>query len=295
MLRLRRTLLGFLLLLGTLGAIAFGVSGSLASARDDVPGLEKQLAACRHDLAEDSQALATSNQILALAIKKKVVLVKSGFGVLLPISVEQARDVLIMQFVAGRITKAQLVNGLANLARAAASTVKTLIQIRDEDREARDKTAARCAEIAKKLKEAQQENPQPSETGAFPGGTATKLTLTLEGKTVVTDLKSNHQTPDHSAVAITHKSDGSTLSGSVGLNGSLPDGWEVVVYSASNKTGLQSRQHGPGEFEVPPPWVGFDASAAVDAYVCPNTSKWADGKGCTPSAQAQIDINWVKP
>ncbi len=284
---------------GFVAGVSVAVSAALASggqaqrpsaARADVPTLQKQLAQCRKDLVQARAAVGTADELLALALKGQLVFGRLG-GLLVPISVEQARDYLILQFVTGKITKGGLAKGLGALARAARATVRALKDLGTEARAERDAIDGRCADLAAKLKAAQSGGQKPpGSTGAFPGGTATKLTLTVEGTTVTTDLKSNKQ---DKRVTVNAKSDGA-LSGSVDVNGTLPPGWQVVVFHPQVTTVLLQNNDGGAFSNVKVGIPGFAGSTGLAAYICAKTSPWVKNQGCPPAAQANIDITWTR-
>jgi hypothetical protein len=116
-------------------------------------------------------------------------------------------------------------------------------------------------------------------TGAFPGGTATELTLTIGGATVKTDLKSNKQTLEPTIKAKL----GTNLNGRVELNGTLPPGWVVAVTQTGSDVLLNSPTG--GTFSVT---YSFDAQTRPAAYICSTKVPPL----CSPAAQANISIDW---
>jgi hypothetical protein len=128
----------------------------------------------------------------------------------------------------------------------------------------------------------------PAKAGAFPGGTATTLKLTVGGKSQTRNLKTGAVTPAGSAPTIVLKS-GTTTGGSVELNGTLPAGWKVFVWHPTPATTLLNNATG-GDFSGITADAGFDAFTGVGAYIC---GKDRPPPGCNPPAgQANIYIDW---
>lgn len=128
-----------------------------------------------------------------------------------------------------------------------------------------------------------------AQVGAFPGGTATTLKLTIGGKSQTRNLKTSAVTPAGATPSITVQS-GTTIGGTAELNGTLPAGWKVFVWHPTPATTLLN-SHTGGDFQGVTIAKGFDAFTGVGAYICP-----ADRPppGCNPPAgQANIDIDWI--
>ena len=273
--------------------VSLGVSGAFASDRhpdrlaarnDDIPTLQTKLAQCREDLAQARAAVRDAEDWLALGREKKLVILGNALVGPMIVSVSQARDWLILRFVTKQITKAELARALHILAFQAAATVRALREILGEARDERDTIGNRCAKLAEQLKQAQSGGQPSTPTGAFPGGTATKMTLTFQGSTVVTDLKTNSQTPDHQAATV-HLQSGQTYGGNAELNGTLPSGWKIVVWHPVPTNILLNSPEGGGFTGVTQP-KGFGASTGVGAYVC----KQLPIQTGNCFAQANIDI-----
>jgi hypothetical protein len=127
-----------------------------------------------------------------------------------------------------------------------------------------------------------------AQAGAFPGGTATTVKLTVGGKSQTRNLKTGAVTPAGAAPTIIVKS-GTTIGGNVELNGTLPAGWKVFVWHPTPATTLLNSTTG-GEFSGITADAGFDAFTGVGAYICP---KDRPPPGCNPPAgQANINIDW---
>jgi hypothetical protein len=143
--------------------------GSSRQATDDIPTLAKKLADCRKDVALDREAVDYAESLLALAKRKQLVFIPTGPFVPHIITVKEGRDWLILQYVTGKITEAQLARELKNLAVRAAATLRKLTEILEEARDARDADQNRCAKIAEQLKQAQSGGGGGSGTFALVG------------------------------------------------------------------------------------------------------------------------------
>src|SRR5262249_10739623 len=109
--RLRPLAFAFLLA-GILAATGFGVSAGLASRKDDIPTLEQKLADCRQEVVYDKEALTYAESFLALAKRDQIVFLGfSSYGPIL-VTVHAFREALILDYVTGRITKAQFAREL---------------------------------------------------------------------------------------------------------------------------------------------------------------------------------------
>ncbi len=127
--------------------------------------------------------------------------------------------------------------------------------------------------------------PKPPAAGAFPGGTATKMTLTIGGVSATTDLKTNRQTPGD---PVLKAKSSTTLSGSVKLNGTLPKGWTIAVFHTTAEDLLLVSPTGGAFTGVKPIHTSFDAFTRPGAYVCATKVPPL----CAPAAQANISIDW---
>jgi hypothetical protein len=126
---------------------------------------------------------------------------------------------------------------------------------------------------------------KPAVAGAFPGGTATKLTFKIGSTTVTTDLKTNTQTPDDPVI---NAKSGTVLAGSVSINGTLPKGWHLVVFHLSADDILLNTATGGSFSGIKPISTGFDGSTRPAVYVCSTKAPPL----CSPAAQADISISW---
>ena len=180
---------------------------------------------CASDLARANGYLRHVLALRADARKGKFFLVPAAEPVkFYPIHIEAYTDMLILELFAGNITRSDLKYRIKLLSRYRTATMKALNGlVKDLVRE-RNELAAKCASQAKPPP---PPPPPPPADGAFPGGTATTVTLTIGGTTVTTDLKTNKQAP---ADATIKASSPTALNGSVALNGTLPPGWSVVVF-----------------------------------------------------------------
>lgn len=267
----------------------FGVSAALAAGRaDDVSTLKTKLAKCRQDATLARQAVIDADDFLELARKNKIVEIKLGGSSFL-VALEMAVDYVTLRYIAGDIDKRAYVRQLAQFARSGVAVVKSMTALRDDARDARDKTQNRCATLAKQLSDKPKEGEKepPAETGAFPGGTAVTLTLTVGTATQERNMKTGVATAKPTIQAKNTE----TLSGEVSLDGTLPPGWEVVVFHPQVNTTLLRGNSG-GKFSGIKVTAGFEAVTGVAAYICPKTSPWVVNAGCPPSSQANIDIKW---
>lgn len=166
-----RSLVFVLLVLGGLAGAGFGASGGPASTTADIATLQTKLAQCRGDLAQARKAAGDAAQLLALAREGKIVIwsfESLGEVRAVPLSVDQLRDYLIANLVAGKLTKARLASLIRGISQARAVTIRALTELEREDRGARDALATRCARLAKELAVAQKGGQTaPPAAGAF--------------------------------------------------------------------------------------------------------------------------------
>jgi hypothetical protein len=173
------------------GALASGrqpaapASGGAARvAKDDVLTLQKKLAACRQEVADDREAIGYAESFLALAKRNRLVAVSAFGGTPIFVTVAAVRDALILRYVTGEITKAQLATKLHQLALQAAATLKKLTALIAEAHDARDADEGRCAKLAEQLNQAQS-------GGGGGGGGGGTVTFTLQPG--LTEVKNTHQ------------------------------------------------------------------------------------------------------
>jgi hypothetical protein len=266
-------------------ALASIAPGALASgAQDDLQAVEAKLTQCRKELAEARQAVRAADEFLALARRKRVVFLPGPFpGKYVPVRVDDYRDKLILDFVSGTITRAQLARSLGELTQLFAQTLRTLAELRDDARAELAEKQRRCAALARQRDGLKGGGGTQPAQGAFPGGTATTMTLTVGGASVTTDLKSNKQTGD----PVVKAKSSAALGGSVKLNGTLPSGWTVVVFH--NGVGdIRLTSPRGGDFTLRAIHASFDANTRPSAYVCSTKVPPV----CTPAAQASITVDW---
>jgi hypothetical protein len=151
-----------LVTLASSGALASGrqpstpaSSGSTQQPADDIPTLQKKLAECRQDVAFDRQAIDYAESLAALAKRKQIVVISAGNNGPLILTFADVRDAMILNYVTGRITKAELASRLHSFALTAAKTLKTLKGLIDKARDERDEDQNRCAKLAQELRDAQ--------------------------------------------------------------------------------------------------------------------------------------------
>lgn len=257
--------------------------------------VEAKLATCRKDLADAREAVQGTEELLALARKRPYVLqAVPGIGVV-PISVKQASDSLILGYVTGEITRAQLVRSLQNLTRRARQTVELLKAAIAEAREGVERIQERCGALAEQRTRLRARGGGGGSTGggggggtgAFPGSTATKLSLTLQGSTVTLDLKTGAKTGVRN-IPGTHKG---MVSGSVSIDGTLPAGWNIYVVGEGRIV-----LTGEGSFTIRDP-IGNQRGADAIAQICssppaPNQPFCVTGNG---KANLGVGFFWTTP
>lgn len=282
--------LKLLALVCALAVLPIVVSGALASNHeDDLAKAEAKLALCKRDLAQARGAVNETEDILALARRRPFVFVQ-GPGVAVPVPVATATNAVILAYLRGEIKRAKMVILLQSLVRRARQTVQLLKEAIEDARDGLQRTEKRCAALAEQRDKLKSGGGGGSGgggsggTGAFPGGTATKMTFTIAGASVTTDLKSNKQTGDPT---IKGKSSG-TLSGSVSLNGTLPSGWTVAVFH-NGSADIVLNSPGGGNFTIKPISTGFDNFTRPSAYIC---STKVPPLCSSPAAQANISVDW---
>jgi len=102
--------------------IAPGALATAGGGGNELEQVEGRLAKCKFDLAQARRAVNQAEDILALARKRPFVLtIARGLGVI-PVSIEDATNVVILSYLTGEITQAQAVKRLANLATLATVT-----------------------------------------------------------------------------------------------------------------------------------------------------------------------------
>ncbi|MBA2462371.1 MAG: hypothetical protein H0V45_11495 [Actinobacteria bacterium] len=266
------------------GALATGEGGG-----DELEEVEAKLALCRKDLVQARGAVNAAEDLLALARKRPFVLLPvPGFGIV-PVSVKSVTDALILQYVTGEITRAQLVRRLQYLTRQARSTVQILTAAIDEAREGVERTQKRCAALAEQRNRLKAGGGAGGGggggTGAFPGGTATTMTLTIEGHVGTLDLKTGKTTYTGNTSDIPGTKRG-TVSGSVRINGTLPTGWNIYVYAEA-----KTAHTGPGSFTIKDP-IGSQRRVGATAQIC--ASPPAANQPCvTGNGKADTTVFWI--
>ena len=278
--RSRRFSLRLVALTTVIGLVA-GTSASAGDARGGGAIAKSAKRDCASDLARANSYLRHVLALRADARKGKFFLVPAAEPVkFYPIHIEAYTDMLILELFAGNITRSDLKYRIKLLSRYRAATMKTLNGlVKDLVRE-RNELAEKCADQAKPKPPAPP--PPPPADGAFPGGTATTLTLTIGGTTVTTDLKSNKQDTDPTIKA----SSPTALSGTVALNGTLPPGWSVVVFH-NGSSDIRFNSATGGTFSLQAIFPTFDANTRPGAYICSTPAPPL----CTPAAQASITID----
>ncbi|MBA2462370.1 MAG: hypothetical protein H0V45_11490 [Actinobacteria bacterium] len=128
--------------------IAPGALARPGGGGDELEQVEAKLATCRKDLSDAREALQGTEELLALARKRPYVLVPVVGFAIVPMSVQQVTDAIILKYVTGEITRAKMVVLLRNLARRARETVASLKEAIDEAREGVEGVQKRCGALA---------------------------------------------------------------------------------------------------------------------------------------------------
>lgn len=269
------------LVLITPGAFATAGGGG-----NELEQVEAKLALCKRDLAQGRNAVNDAEDFLALARRQPFVLLSvPGFGVV-PVSVQAATDAIILQYLSGEITRAQMVARLQNLARRARQTVRDLKELIDDARDGLERTEKRCAALAEQRARLRAGGGGGGGgTGAFPGGTATKMTLIIEGHTGTLDLMTGKKTYTGNTSDAPGTKRGS-VNGSVKLDGTLPAGWNIYVYAEA-----KTAHTGQGSFTVKDP-IGSQRRVGATAQIC--SSPPAPNQPCaTGNGKADVTVFWV--
>ncbi len=251
---------------------------------------EAQVRGCRAALDREMRIRRKASAYLALARKGRLIFyVAPGARLPVPTDVQAVSEALTLMVAAGELTPAELRKFIANLRAQARETIRSLARLEKKLQDREDELNHECARLIKerdalKVGGGGGSGPEP-EAGAFPGGTATTMTLRIGGIMVTTDLKTNAQKP--ADVTIKGKS-GTPLSGSVGLDGTLPPGWKVVVFH--NGAGdIRLNTAAGGDFSLEAISSSFDAFTRPAAYICGTAPV---PPLCSPGAQASISIDW---
>jgi len=271
------------LVLITPGAFATAGGGG-----NELEQVEAKLALCKRDLAQGRNAVNDAEDFLALARRQPFVLFSvPGFGVV-PVSVQAATDAVILEYLSGAITRAQMVKRLQNLVRRARQTVQDLKELIDDAREGLERTQKRCAALAEqrnRLKAGGGAGGGGGSTGAFPGGTATTMTLIIEGHVGTLDLKTGKTTYTGNTSDVPGTKKG-TVSGSVRINGTLPTGWNIYVHAEA-----KIAHTGPGSFTIKDP-IGSQRRVGAIAQIC--ASPPAANQPCaTGNRKADTTVFWI--
>jgi len=272
----------FGVLIGALACLV--VFSKAAFAGDDVSSLTNQLNQCRKDVSDDRQAITNADDMLTLARSGKIVLVPIGVmgPELVPVDPNMMAQVLFLQYASHKISKGELKRQIKQIGEWGKSTVKNLNDYRAAAVDLRDEDENKCGGIAQQLKAAQQGTSSSAESNAG----KLELVLTLEGATVVTDIKKQYQQPGaNDPSVVRHLQSGKTYGGSVEIKGELPEGYSVYVWHPTGSNILLTTKTG-GRFTGVTQPKGFGAQTGIGAYVC----KYF-GDSC--SAQANISIQWI--
>jgi hypothetical protein len=127
-------------------------------------------------------------------------------------------------------------------------------------------------------------SPTPSASPTAP--TAPTLTLTLNGFTVHTNLKTGQHTPADDEITAKNNQ---TLQGAASVNGPLPPGCLLVVWYPTPATTLVQSTTG-GSFEIKDEPPGLVGRNGVAAYIIAKP-----GATCQDGGQANIFITWQQP
>ena len=283
---------GLLVFACTLIALVLTAPGALARSGgggDELEQVEAKLAACKQDLTRGRKALNDAEDFLALARRQPFVLLTvPGFGSV-PVSVRAATDAVILEHLTGGITRAQMVNRLQNLVRRARLTVQALQALIDDAHEGVEQTEKSCAALAEqraRLRAGGGGSAGGGGTGAYPGGTATRMTLTIEGHTGTLDLKTGKTTYTGNTSDAPGTKRGS-VNGSVKLDGTLPAGWNIYVGAESKLA-----HTGQGSFTVKDP-IGSQRRVGASAQICSSPPSANQPYCATGSSKAILTVFWI--
>lgn len=277
--------------------VHFAVACTAASASDnEVSTLTNQLNACRQNVADDRQTVTDADQFLSLARNGKIILVpglsnNSDKPTLVPVDPNLLAQAVFLQFAGQKISKEELKAKIKRIGENARSTIERLNAFQSAAVETRDQDENKCGLLAEKLKTArntQQAQQGPSGSGNSASGETEplELVLTLDGATVVTDIKKQYQHPGpNDPTVIRHLQSGRVFDGSVEVrNGPLPEGYSITVWHPTGSNILLTTATG-GKFTGVTQPKGFGAATGIGAYVCKHFPD-----SC--SAQANISIQW---
>lgn len=264
---------------------AFARSGAAA---DELEQVEAKLAACKQDLARGRTAVNDAEDFRALARRQPFVfLMVPGVGPV-PMPVRAATDAVILEHLTGGITRAEMVKRLQNLVKRAQRTVQALQAVIEDSREGLDQTEKRCAALAEqraRLRAGGGQPPGNGGSGAYPGGTATTMTLTIEGHTGKLNLKTGEITyaGKNTDVPGTRRF---SVSGSVQLDGTLPAGWNIYVHAEA-----KTAHTGKGAFTIKDP-IGSQRRVGATAQIC--ASPPVPNQPCfTGNGKAGVTVYWT--
>ena len=266
------------------GALAVGGGGG-----GELEQVEAKLAACKRDLTQAREAVNTAEDFLTFARKNPFILIKVD-GVPTPVPLKVATDFIILAYLKGDRTRAQVVAALQKLARQAAQTRRILQEAINEAREGVEKTLKRCAALAEQRDRLRAGGGGGGGggggTGAFPPGTATKMTLTIEGHTGTIDLKTGKVAYEGNTSDAPGTKRG-TVSGSVRLDGTLPAGWNIYV-AAEGKIAHK----GQGSFSIKDP-IGSQRRVGASAQICSSPPAENQPYCVTGNGRANMTVFWV--
>ena len=233
---------------------------------------------CASDLAEARASLAQALELRAAARKGKYFLLPSPApGRFYPIHVASYVEMLTLQLLAGEISRADLKKAIKLISERRAATVKALNALVRDLVQERDEIKLKCAQGTAK--------PPTAPDGAFPGGTATTMTLTIEGHAGRLDLKTGKTTytGNTSDLPGTRRI---SVSGSVQLDGTLPAGWNIYVHAEA-----KTAHTGKGAFTITDP-IGSQRRVGATAQIC--ASPPAPNQPCeTGNGKAGITVYWT--
>lgn len=270
-------------------SLALVAPGALAAEGGDLEQVEAQLARCKQDLALGRKAVQEADGFLDAVRKKRVIFFSGPFGGFVPVRVDDYRDELILEFVTGRISRDQLARSLASIARRLAQTLRVLAELRDEARADVEQTLKRCAALTEqrdRLRAGGGGDKPPGETSPYSaeGGTATRLSITVEGVTQTRNLVTYERTANDDVPGTRRGS----VSGSVNIVGTLPAGWNVYVLAEGKIVKV-----GQGAFTVNDP-IGSDRRSGATAMICAKGPPPPPaGQICTVGAKnGDVSIRW---
>ena len=172
--------------------------------------------------------------------------------------------------------------------RRAQQAVQALQAVIEDARDGLEQTEKRCAALAEQRARLRAGGGSAGSggSGAYPGGTATTMTLTVEGHTGTLDLKTGKTTYTGNTSDAPGTKRGS-VNGSVKLDGTLPAGWNIYVGAESKLT-----HTGQGAFTVKDP-IGSQRRVGASAQICSSPPPANQPYCASGSSKAILTVFWT--